>query len=63
MIVQNKIKVQGESANKTDNRTSHISIIQGEFQYKLNNGACTIIPYLTVEVKHIWQVYVASKLK
>ena len=42
---------------------SHISIIQGGFQYKLNNGACTIIPYPTVEVNHIRQVYVGSELK
>ena len=41
----------------------HISIIQGGFQCKLNNGACTIIPYPTVEVKRIWQVYVPSELK
>ena len=40
-----------------------MSIIQWGFQYKSNNGACTIIPYPTVEVKHIWQVYVASELK
>ena len=30
----------------------HVSIIQGGFQYKLNNGACKSIPYPTVEVKH-----------
>ena len=31
--------------------------------YKLNNGACAIIPYQTVEVNHIWKVYVTSELK
>ena len=41
--------MQGELENKTDNR----SIVQGGFWYKLNNGACAIIPYPTVEVKHI----------
>ena len=41
---------------------SHKSLIEGGFQYKLNNGACMIKPYPTVEVKHIWQVYVASVL-
>ena len=41
----------------------HVSIIQGGLQLKLNNGASAIIPYLTVEVKHIWQVNVVSELK
>ena len=50
MIAQNEMKVQEVLANKTDNRSL---IIQGGFQYQLNNGACTIIPYQTVEVKHI----------
>ena len=31
--------------------------------YKLNNGACMIIPYQTVEVKQIWEVYVTNELK
>ena len=31
--------------------------------YKLNNGACMIIPYQTVEVKQIWEVYVTNGLK
>ena len=53
MIVQNEVNVQRELANKTDNRTSHVSIVQGGLQYKLNSGACTIIPYPTVQVKHI----------
>ena len=60
MIAQNEINVQGGLAKKTDNRKS---IVQEGFQYKLNNGACTIIPYLTVEMKHIWQVYVTGELK
>ena len=65
MIAQNEIKVQGVLANKNTVSykhiiiaQSHISIIQGGFQYKLNNHACTIIPYPTVEMKHIRQVYV-----
>ena len=41
----------------------YVSIVQGGFYCKLNNGACTIIPYPTVEVKHIWQVYVTSELQ
>ena len=45
------------------NAQSHISILQGGLQYKLNNGACVIIPYPTVDVKHIWLVYVSSELK
>ena len=31
--------------------------------YKLNNDVCVIILYSTIEEKHIWQVYVTSKLK
>ena len=54
MIAQNEINVQGELANKTNNRT---------VSYKLNKDACTIIPYPTVQEKHIWQVYVTSELK
>ena len=42
---------------------SHISIAQGGLQCKLNDGACAIIQYPIVEVKHIWQVYVTSELK
>ena len=51
MIVQNKINVQGGKQIEVIIAQSHISIIQGGFLYKLNNGACTIIPYPTVEVK------------
>ena len=36
-----------------------LSMVQGGFY----NGACTVIPYPTVEVKHIWQVYATSELK
>ena len=32
---------------------SHISIVQGGFQYKLNSDACTIISYPAIEEKHI----------
>ena len=42
---------------------SQISIVQGGLYNTLNNGACTIIPYSTVELKHIWQVYVTSEQK
>ena len=42
---------------------SNISIAQGGFKYKLNNGVCTIIPYPTVEEKHNLQVYVTNELK
>ena len=38
----------------------HISVVQGGFYYTLNNGACTVIPYPTVEQKNIWQVYVTN---
>ena len=49
MIVQNKINVRGEITNKTDNRISQICIvIQGGFLSKLNNGACMIIPYQSI---------------
>ena len=64
MVTQNELKVQAELANKTDNRTvSYKHGIQGGLQYKLNNGTYTIIPYATVDVKHIKQVYVTSKQK
>ena len=42
---------------------SHISIEQEGLYCKLNNGACTIIPYPIVEVKHILVVHVTSELK
>ena len=51
MIAQNEINVQVELANKTDNRT--VSYKKQGFQYKLNNDACKIIPYPTVEEKYI----------
>ena len=41
----------------------NISTVQGGFLYKLNNGSCTIIPYPTVEVKYIWEVFVTSESK
>ena len=52
MIAQNEINVQVELANKTDNRTVSYKKQEG-FQYKLNNDACNIIPYPTVEEKYI----------
>ena len=42
---------------------SHINIVQGGFQFKLNNDACKIIPYPTVEGKHIGQVNVTNEPK
>ena len=53
MVAQNEINVQGELANKNNNRI----LVQ------MKNGACAIIPYPKVEVKHIWKVYVTSELK
>ena len=60
MIAQNEVKVQGELANKTGDCTVSHKDVQGwtlvrkdGLQYKLNNGACEIIPYPTLEVKHI----------
>ena len=41
----------------------HINILQEEHLYKLHIRACAIIPYPTVEVKHIWKVYVTNELK
>ena len=40
MIAHNEVNGQGELKNKADNCT-------------VNNGACTIIPYPKVKVKHI----------
>ena len=31
MIAQNEVNVQGELANKTDDRTAHIIMVQGGF--------------------------------
>ena len=59
---QNKIYVQWVLANKTDNCTVSHKHLTGSFLYKLNNGACSIIPYPTIEAKHIWQVYVTKEL-
>ena len=40
-----------------------MSIVQGGFSYKLNNGDCTIIPHPRVEMKHTREVNVTSELK
>ena len=53
MIAQNEIKVQGELANKTDDRTLSYKHHTGRISVQIKNGACTIIPYPTVEVKRI----------
>ena len=68
MIVQNKINVQGELANKTDNHTVSYKhptgrILNTNFKHELNNDTCRIIPYPTVQEKHIWQVHVTNELK
>ena len=42
---------------------SHKSIVLRGIYCRLNNCDFTIITYLTVEVKHTWQVYVTSELK
>ena len=52
MIAQNEINVHVELANKTDNRMVSYKKQEG-FQCKLNNDACKIIPYPTVEEKYI----------
>ena len=52
MIAQNEINVQWGLANKTDNGIVSYKHYTGRgFSYKLSHGACTIIPYPTVEVK------------
>ena len=52
MIDQNETKAQGGQQIKLIIAQSHVSIVQEGFQYKLNNGDCTIIPYMTAELKH-----------
>ena len=63
MITQNEINVQGELANKNWQSQSHISTVQGEFWCKFNSDAYRIIPYSTIQEKHIWHVYVTSEIK
>ena len=63
MITQKEIKVQGEPANKTENRIVSCKHRTGRIQYKSSNGDCTTTTYPAVEVKHTWQVYVTSELK
>ena len=53
MIEQNEGNVQGGLANKTDNRTVSFKHGTRRIFFSLNNGACMVIPYPTVEVKHI----------
>ena len=52
-VAQNGINVQGELANKIDYRTVSYKHRTGRILVQLYNGACTIIPHPTVEVKHI----------
>ena len=63
MIAMNEVNMQGELANKTDNRAISDKHRQGGLKCNLYNGASTIIPYPTIEVKDIWQVYVTVELK
>ena len=63
MIAQNEVKVHGELANKNDDRTVSYKHCTGRTLVHLNNGACAIVPYPMVEVKHIWQVYVTGEQK
>ena len=63
MITQKEINVQGEPANKIDNRIVSCKHRTERIQYKSSNGDCTIITYPAVEVKYSWQVYVTSELK
>ena len=53
MIAQNEINVLGELANKTDNRTVSYNHRAEKILVQLNNDTCTIIPYSTVQEKHI----------
>ena len=63
MITQKEINVQGEQANKTDNRIVSCKHRTERIQYKPSNGDCTTITYPAVEVNYTWQVYVTSELK
>ena len=42
---------------------SYVRMAQWGFKYKLNNGACAIIPYQQWRWNTLWQIYVTSKLK
>ena len=53
MIAQNEMNVHGELENKIDYRTVSYKHSTGKFHYKLKNDTSTIIPYPTVEVKHL----------
>ena len=63
MIAQNEVNVQGKLTNITDNHTASFKSCAMRIFFNLNNGACMNIQYPTVEVKHIWKVYVTSELK
>ena len=63
MITQKEINVQGEPANKTDNRIVSCKHRTERIQYKSSNGDCTTTTYPAVEVKYTWQVYATSELK
>ena len=53
MIAENEINVQGELADKTDNRTASYKHRTGRILVQIKYVVCTIIPYPIVEVKHI----------
>ena len=53
MIGQNEINVQEELANKANNPTVSYKHRIGRLLVQIKYDACTIIPYPTVEEKHI----------
>ena len=53
MTAKNEIKVLRELANKTDNCTASYKHLAGRILEQIKYNACSIIPYPTVEEKHI----------
>ena len=49
---KDNINFKGELANKTDNCTVSYKHHTGIALVQWNNGACMIIPHLTVDMKH-----------
>ena len=61
--MHNRINVQGELPNKTDNITVY-EHCTGRILVQIKYWcASTIIPYLIVELKHIGHVFITSELK
>ena len=52
MITQKEINVQGELANKIDNRIVFCKYRTERIQYKSSNGDCATITYPAVDVKY-----------